>query len=130
MKIPWSSALALAAVLALAACSKKGPPPEETPPTPSSRTPWVKARSSEGVPLLEAPAPTPGRQGGYGSMLTSQTMRSIGSARSGHASVVGAKSSFMPPNRKPSVIETKGTPNARPVRRARCTQPTLMMRPL
>ena len=56
MKIPWSSALALAAVLALAACSKKGPPPEETPPTPSSRTPWVKARSSEGVPLLEAPA--------------------------------------------------------------------------
>jgi multidrug efflux pump subunit AcrA (membrane-fusion protein) len=56
VKIPWSRTLALAAVLALSACSKGGPPPEETPPVPSSRTPWVKARSSEGVPLLEAPA--------------------------------------------------------------------------
>ena len=56
MKIPWNRTLALAAVLALSACSKGGPLPEEAPPTPSSRTPWVKARSSEGVPLLEAPA--------------------------------------------------------------------------
>jgi len=56
VKIPWNRTLALAAVLALVACGKKGPAPEEEPPTPSSRTPWVKARSSEGVPLLEAPA--------------------------------------------------------------------------
>jgi cobalt-zinc-cadmium efflux system membrane fusion protein len=56
VKILSNRAVALAAVLALSACSKGGPPPEETPPTPSSRTPWVKARSSEGVPLLEAPA--------------------------------------------------------------------------
>ncbi len=56
MKTPWSRTLALAAVLVLAACGKKGPAPEEMPPVPSARTPWVKARSSEGVPLLEAPA--------------------------------------------------------------------------
>jgi biotin carboxyl carrier protein len=48
--------LALAAILALSACAKKGPAVEEEPPVPSARTPWVKARSSEGVPLLEAPA--------------------------------------------------------------------------
>jgi biotin carboxyl carrier protein len=54
--IPWNRTLALAAILALSACSKGGPAAEEAPPTPSSRTPWVKARSSEGVPLLEAPA--------------------------------------------------------------------------
>lgn len=56
MKIPWTRTLALASALALAACSKRGPAPEEAPPAPSARTPWVKARSSEGVPLLEAPA--------------------------------------------------------------------------
>jgi membrane fusion protein, heavy metal efflux system len=57
VKIPWNRALALAATVLLAsACGKKGAAPEETPPTPSARTPWVKARSSEGVPLLEAPA--------------------------------------------------------------------------
>jgi multidrug efflux pump subunit AcrA (membrane-fusion protein) len=49
-------ALAALAVLSLAACGKKSAGPEEMPPVPSSRTPWVKARSSEGVPLLEAPA--------------------------------------------------------------------------
>jgi biotin carboxyl carrier protein len=54
--IPWNRSVALAAFLALSACSRGGPAPEEAPPTPSSRTPWVKARSSEGVPLLEAPA--------------------------------------------------------------------------
>jgi hypothetical protein len=48
--------IALLAALALAACGKAAPPKEEAPPTPSSRTPWVKARSSEGVPFLEAPA--------------------------------------------------------------------------
>ena len=37
-------------------CGKKAQAPEEMPPTPSTRTPWVKARSSEGVPLVEAPA--------------------------------------------------------------------------
>jgi biotin carboxyl carrier protein len=56
VKIPWSRTLAAAAVLALAACGKKGPVQEEAAPVPSARTPWVKARSSEGVPLLEAPA--------------------------------------------------------------------------
>ena len=56
MKIPCRRTLVLATVLALAACGKKGPVSEEQPPTPSARTPWVKARSSEGVPLLEAPA--------------------------------------------------------------------------
>ncbi len=54
MKRTWS--VPLAAILALSACGKKGAAPEEEPPAPSSRTPWVKARSSEGVPLLEAPA--------------------------------------------------------------------------
>jgi len=47
--------LALAAA-ALAACGKRASRDEETPPTPSARTPWVQARSSVGVPLLEAPA--------------------------------------------------------------------------
>ncbi len=59
--------LAAAAVLALAACSKSGPAPEAEPPAPSARTAWVKARSSEGVPLLEAPAqvlPSPEGQAG------------------------------------------------------------------
>jgi membrane fusion protein, heavy metal efflux system len=49
------AALALL-LLGGAACGKKAKAPEEMPPTPSTRTPWVKARSSEGVPLLEAPA--------------------------------------------------------------------------
>jgi len=64
--IPWKRSLALAAALALAACTKSAAP-EEEPPAPSSRTPWVKARSSEGVPLLEAPAqvlPSPEGQAG------------------------------------------------------------------
>ena len=56
MKIPSTRSLALAAAVALTACSKGGPAAEEAPPVPSARTPWVKARSSEGVPLLEAPA--------------------------------------------------------------------------
>jgi len=56
VKIPSKHALALATLLALSACGKGGPAPEEEPPIPSARTPWVKARSSEGVPLLEAPA--------------------------------------------------------------------------
>ena len=58
MKIHRNRTIALAAlaVLSLAACGKKSAGPEELPPVPSSRTPWVKARSSEGVPLLEAPA--------------------------------------------------------------------------
>jgi multidrug efflux pump subunit AcrA (membrane-fusion protein) len=47
---------ALLAALLAAACTKGGPASEEEPPTPSSRTQWVKVRSSEGVPLLEAPA--------------------------------------------------------------------------
>lgn len=50
-------AAALALLLApLAGCGRKGSAPEAEPPAPSSRTPWVKARSSEGVALLEAPA--------------------------------------------------------------------------
>ena len=56
MKIPSTRTLALVVVVALTACSKGGPAAEEAPPVPSARTPWVKARSSEGVPLLEAPA--------------------------------------------------------------------------
>jgi len=56
VKIPSTRTLALAAAVALAACSRGGSAPEEAPPVPSARTPWVKARSSEGVPLLEAPA--------------------------------------------------------------------------
>jgi hypothetical protein len=51
--------LAAAAALAVAGtggCTRRGGKDEEMPPTPSARTPWVKARSSEGVPLLEAPA--------------------------------------------------------------------------
>jgi membrane fusion protein, heavy metal efflux system len=56
-----SNGIALAAsltilVLGPAGCGKRGPATEEEPPTPSARTPWVKVRSSEGVPLLEAPA--------------------------------------------------------------------------
>lgn len=43
-------------LLALAAACTRQPHPEESPPTPSARTPWVQARSSEGVPVLEAPA--------------------------------------------------------------------------
>ena len=49
------AALCLLLAGALGACGKKAPPQEE-PPTPSARTPWVKARSTEGVALLEAPA--------------------------------------------------------------------------
>ncbi len=69
MKILRNPALVLSAALAfsLSACGKKGTPPDEEPPAPSSRTPWVKARSSEGVPLLEAPAqvlPSPEGQAG------------------------------------------------------------------
>lgn len=48
-------------------CGKRSPAFEEGPPVPSSRTPWVLARSSEGVPLLEAPAqvlPSPEGQAG------------------------------------------------------------------
>ncbi len=56
MKTRSKWTVALVAALALGACGKKGGAPEEEPPTPSSRTPWVKARSSEGIPLLEAPA--------------------------------------------------------------------------
>jgi biotin carboxyl carrier protein len=56
VKIPSNRLLALVALLAVSACGKRGPAAEEEPPVPSSRTPWVKARSSEGVPLLEAPA--------------------------------------------------------------------------
>jgi RND family efflux transporter MFP subunit len=56
VKIPSTRTLALVVVVALTACSKGGPAAEEAPPVPSARTPWVKARSSEGVPLLEAPA--------------------------------------------------------------------------
>jgi cobalt-zinc-cadmium efflux system membrane fusion protein len=56
VKIPSTRTLALVVAVALTACSKGGPAVEETPPVPSARTPWVKARSSEGVPLLEAPA--------------------------------------------------------------------------
>jgi RND family efflux transporter MFP subunit len=56
VKIPSTRTLALVVAVALAACSKGGPAAEEAPPVPSARTPWVKARSSEGVPLLEAPA--------------------------------------------------------------------------
>jgi len=48
--------LASAVAVLLAACGRRASGPEEMPPTPSARTPWVKARSSEGVPLLEAPA--------------------------------------------------------------------------
>ena len=56
MKTPSNRTIALAALLSLSACGKRGPAVEEEPPVPSARTPWVKARSSEGVPLLEAPA--------------------------------------------------------------------------
>ena len=48
--------LLVAAVTAGASGGKHGPATEEEPPIPSARTPWVLARSSEGVPLLEAPA--------------------------------------------------------------------------
>ncbi len=44
------------AATGLSGCGKRGPAVEEEPPIPSARTPWVLARSSEGVPLLEAPA--------------------------------------------------------------------------
>lgn len=56
MTIHRKRTLAVVSLLALAACSKGSTGPEEAPPVPSSRTPWVKARSSEGVPFLEAPA--------------------------------------------------------------------------
>ncbi len=45
-----------AAAAGASGCGKHGAAPEEEPPIPSARTPWVAARSSEGVPLLEAPA--------------------------------------------------------------------------
>lgn len=51
----------------LGSCGKRSPAVEEEPPVPSTRTPWVQARSSEGVPLLEAPAqvlPSPEAQAG------------------------------------------------------------------
>jgi cobalt-zinc-cadmium efflux system membrane fusion protein len=51
-----AAALAAIAALSLAACGRRASKEEEQPPTPSARTPWVQARSSEGVPLLEAPA--------------------------------------------------------------------------
>ena len=59
--------LAAAAAIGLAVCGKRSPVVEEEPPVPSTRTPWVLARSSEGVPLLEAPAqvlPSPEAQAG------------------------------------------------------------------
>ena len=54
--------LAILSLSAILACARPGSKEEETPPTPSARTPWIEARSTEGVPLLEAPAivlPTP-----------------------------------------------------------------------
>ncbi|HET8722681.1 MAG TPA: efflux RND transporter periplasmic adaptor subunit [Anaeromyxobacteraceae bacterium] len=52
-----AAALLVTALAVLAGgCGKKGAAPEEAPPVPSARTPWVKARSSDGVPFLEAPA--------------------------------------------------------------------------
>jgi membrane fusion protein, heavy metal efflux system len=62
MRTRSPSALVRAALLTavvaagLAGCGKRSPAVEEEPPIPSARTPWVVARSSEGVPLLEAPA--------------------------------------------------------------------------
>jgi biotin carboxyl carrier protein len=53
---PVRAVAILAAALSLAACGKRSSKDEEMPPTPSARTPWVQARSSVGVPLLEAPA--------------------------------------------------------------------------
>lgn len=50
-------ALAFLSFCALLACTRPGSKrEEETPPTSSARTPWIEARSTEGVPLLEAPA--------------------------------------------------------------------------
>ena len=69
MKTPSNRILALAALLALSACGKRGPAAEEEPPVPSARTPWVKARSSEGVPLLEAPAQVLGSPEGQASVV-------------------------------------------------------------
>jgi len=59
--------LAAVAAAFLGGCGKRSPPVEEEPPVPSTRTPWVVARSSQGVPLLEAPAqvlPSPEAQAG------------------------------------------------------------------
>ena len=59
--------LVAAAAAGSSGCGKHGAAPEEEPPIPSARTPWVLARSSEGVPLLEAPAqvlPSPQGQAG------------------------------------------------------------------
>lgn len=59
--------LVAAAAAGSSGCGKHGPVSEEEPPVPSARTPWVVARSSEGVPLLEAPAqvlPSPQGQAG------------------------------------------------------------------
>lgn len=73
MRTRWTNAglrktlLAVAAVAGLTGCGKRSPAVEEEPPVPSTRTPWVQARSSEGVPLLEAPAqvlPSPEAQAG------------------------------------------------------------------
>lgn len=68
--------LSLAAVLA---CKRSGPgESDEMPPTPSARTPWVEARSTEGVPLLEAPAtvlPSPEGSAGVVPPFRARVMR-------------------------------------------------------